>query len=158
MVLIQQASLQTETDIDAIAIVTEWFQQFQYPPLSQTHWMEAQLALIEGFTNAVLHAHNQLAQQTPIELNAQLCTDCFQFSIWDYGVAYDFEATLQRLQHLTDDVNFVPQEREAHWGSILLLKLRNECNWQISYVRQPDNRNRLFVRKEFAVALKNVQP
>jgi serine/threonine-protein kinase RsbW len=149
MVLIQQANLQTETDIEAIAIVTEWFAQFQCPPLTQPLWMEAQLALVEGFTNAVLHAHRQLAPKTPIELNAQLYSEFFQLCIWDQGVAYDFEATLHRLQHLTNDVNFAPQEREAHWGSILLLKLRNESGWRISYTRQPDDRNCLLIEKEF---------
>jgi serine/threonine-protein kinase RsbW len=149
MALIQHANLQTETDIEAMTTVTEWFNQFQRPPLTQMLWMEAQLALLEGFTNAVLHAHRQLDPETPIELEAQLYTEQFQLSIWDHGAPYDFEATLRHLQQLTTDATFVPQEREAHWGSILLLKLRNQSGWHITYTRQPDQRNCLLIEKVF---------
>lgn len=149
MALIHHASLQTETNVEAIATVTEWFNQFQRPPFPKRLWIEAQLALLEGFTNAVFHAHRRLSRQTPIDLEAELFTERFHLQIWDQGASYDLEATFQKLQQLTTDPNFIPQEREAHWGSILLLKLRDQFDWQISYTRQEDQRNCFLLEKHF---------
>lgn len=149
MTLIHHASLKTETNIEAIATVTEWFNQFQRPPFPKRLWIAAQLAMLEGFTNAVLHAHRPLSRQTPIEVEAQLFTERFQLQIWDQGASYDLEATFQKLHQLTTDSSFVPQEREAHWGSILLLKLRDQFGWHISYSREEDQRNCFFLEKYF---------
>lgn len=149
MPLIQQAQLQTETDLEALTSVTEWFQQFQSPPLTEKLWLEGQIALLEGFTNSVNHAHRHLSPETPIELDARLFTERLQIRIWDYGELYDFTTTLNQLQQLTEDPTFNPQEREAHWGSILLLKLIHEYGWVIDYHRQQDNRNCFFIEKVF---------
>lgn len=149
MPLIQQAQLQTKTDLEALTSVTEWFQWFQYPPLTEKLWLEGQIALLEGFTNAVNHAHRHLSPEMPIELDAQLFTERLQIRIWDYGEFYDFTTTLKQLQQLTADPAFNPQEREAHWGSILLLKLIHEHGWVIAYHRQQDNRNCFFIEKVF---------
>jgi serine/threonine-protein kinase RsbW len=149
MTLIKAATLETTTDLEAMTTVTEWFNQFLQSPLPHQMWMEAQVALLEGFTNVVLHAHRQLQPDTPIELKAQLFASYFQLCIWDMGNPYDFEATLAQLKLLTENPTFIPQDREAHWGSILLLRLREQAGWQITYTQQPDSRNCLQIEKAF---------
>jgi serine/threonine-protein kinase RsbW len=147
--LIEQASLIVETDLNEMTRVIQWFDQFNRPPLSYDSWLEGQLALIEGFTNAVRHAHRHLHTTTPIELDGQFSSKVFQLRIWDCGNPFDFEANLSKIDRLTSEPDFDPYIRETQWGSLILLKLRTQCGWQISYHHQPNLRNCLQLEKNF---------
>ena len=54
---IKKSRLQVETELNAVPKVLQWFEEFNNLLLPQKFYGECQLALIEGFTNAVRHAH-----------------------------------------------------------------------------------------------------
>jgi serine/threonine-protein kinase RsbW len=137
-VLTQTSSLKVNSDLDLMTAVAEWFEQFNRPPIDPRLWQEGQIALIEGFTNAVRHAHQHLSPTTPVEIAAELSAQALQISIWDRGVPYDIELAFEQISQLINNPDFDPLEREAQWGSIMLLKLRDEYGWQIGYQRQQD--------------------
>jgi serine/threonine-protein kinase RsbW len=136
--LIQTSSLTVNSDLDLMTAVAEWFEQFNHSPIDPRLWQEGQIALIEGFTNAVRHAHQHLSTTTPVEITAELSAQALQISIWDRGAAYDIEFAFEQISQLINNPDFDPLEREAQWGSIMLLKLRDEYGWQIAYQRQQD--------------------
>jgi serine/threonine-protein kinase RsbW len=142
----QASCLKVKSDLDLMTTVAEWFEQFNHPPITPRLWQEGQIALIEGFTNAVRHAHQHLSPNTPVEIAAEISSEALQISIWDRGEAYDIEIAFEQLSLLISHSDFDPLEREAQWGSIMLLKLRNEYGWQILYQRQ-QNKNCLRIAK-----------
>lgn len=91
----QTISLQVNTDVSALTKVLEWFEQLKDLSLPQEAWWACQLALAEGFTNAVRHAHKNLPVETPIQLEVTVFAGCLEFRIWDCGQAFDLNAKLR---------------------------------------------------------------
>ena len=147
-VLIHNSSLQVTSDLDAMATVLDWFDQFNCSFLPDQLWIEAQTALIEGFTNVVRHAHRHLSPQTCIDLEIKISQEYFQIRIWDQGAPFNLEAALEDLSQETSDRAFNPLNRENHWGCIFLLKLRTDHNWIINYTREPQYRNCSLLKKK----------
>lgn len=137
--LIKQSHLQVATDLKAVGDVLQWFEQFVSPPWSEKFWWECKVALTEGFTNAVRHAHRHLPQSTPIDLELKAFVDRLEIRIWDRGEPFDWLAKLQFL--LQEDCD--PLEKEAGRGLIFMYQLTDE----LSYQRLPDQRNCLFMLK-----------
>jgi serine/threonine-protein kinase RsbW len=145
--LIHHTTLKVASDWDEMATVIQWFDQFNCTALPNLIWVEGQTALIEGFTNAVRHAHRNLIPPPPVELAATISAKCFQICIWDQGDVFDLEAALENLTQKTGDRNFNPLDHEAHWGCIFLLKLRQDYAWSVAYIREQGERNCLLLRK-----------
>jgi serine/threonine-protein kinase RsbW len=146
--LIRHAHLQVKTDLNEIAQVLQWFEQFKQPPLPDRFWLQGQIALIEGFTNAVRHAHQNLPQQTPIDLSVNVFAHRLEISIWDEGAAFDLQALLNQVEQRFSD----PLKHEAHWGGVLMRKLKDQHGWKIHYYcpgDQAGDRNCLLMQKEF---------
>jgi serine/threonine-protein kinase RsbW len=51
--------------------------------------------VVEGFTNAVRHAHKNLPIETPIELEITVFNERVEIKIWDGGKPFDFKAKLK---------------------------------------------------------------
>ncbi len=85
-----------------LAQVLAWFDQFYQPMVPQSIWLECRLALAEGFTNAVRHAHYGKPSATPIEIELILRPDAIELNIWDYGTGFDLETWLKQLPESTD--------------------------------------------------------
>jgi serine/threonine-protein kinase RsbW len=147
---IHHSDLQVASDLDEMATVVEWFEQFNCKHLPYEMWIEGQTALLEGFTNVVRHAHSHLSPQTPVDLAAKLDSEYFQISIWDRGDIFNLEAVLEQLNQQTSDRHFNPLDREAHWGCIFLLKLRRDYSWIVSYTREAGDKNCLILKKSIA--------
>ncbi|AUT01470.1 serine/threonine protein kinase [Nostoc sp. CENA543] len=146
-VLIHDSILQLASDLDAISTIVEWFEQFNHTPVTHQLWLEAQTAVIEGFTNAVRHAHCYLNPETPVDINVQISEELFHVCIWDQGDIFDFELALENFHREVSDRAFNPLVHESHWGCIFLLKLRKEYGWTISYTRESGDRNCLSLKK-----------
>lgn len=133
-----QYHLQVQTDLTALTTVLEWFEEILLTIVPHHLWWEYQLILAEGFTNTVRHAHKHLPLTTPIDLELKVFTNSLEILIWDYGQPFNLEEKLQFiLQHpsgLSD---------EGGRGLSLMKKLSNE----LSYIRTPDDRNCLVMRK-----------
>ena len=138
---LQESRLHVETDLNALTEVLQWFEAFTSPLLPQPLQSQCQLAFVEGFTNAVRHAHHYLPQTTPIELELKLFAHCLEMRIWDKGQPFDFHAQLREaLDHQKNDD---PLSREGGRGLIFMHQLTDE----LSYLREPDERNCLLLRK-----------
>ena len=99
--MLQQEHLTVKTDINRLSDVLDWFDRFCHQNLSRLSWLANEsaslnlaidmlkLALDEGFTNVVRHAHKELPPETPINLELTLWDDRLEIRIWDRGG--DFE-------------------------------------------------------------------
>ncbi len=105
--------------------------------------MQAQLALVEGFTNAVRHAHGHLVAPPQVHLSLQRSSQAFCIEIIDHGEPFDFTAALARVEAETTASGHDPLAREAHWGLVMFLKLQKDYGWTISHYRRDDGTNGL---------------
>ncbi len=94
---VQQISLQVNTDINALTIVLDWFEQLKDLSIPNEVWCQFQLALAEGFTNAVRHAHNNLPVETPVQLEITVFDGRLELKVWDCGPRFDFDAKLKEI-------------------------------------------------------------
>ncbi len=136
---LRQSSLQVETDLHAVTQVLQWFEEFTVPILPQPLQSHCQLAFVEGFTNAVRHAHHHLPSTTPIELELRVFPDCLEMRIWDHGEPFDLQAKLEALCQEELD----PLDKVGGRGLIFMHQLTDE----LAYLRESDNRNCLLMRK-----------
>ena len=143
------AHLDVTSDLTALPKVVDWFAQFQVTSVPRAIWLQGNMALIEGFTNAVRHAHRSLSSSTPIVMQAVLLEDCLQFEIWDQGDPYNFDEAITQLQQTIEDPTFDPLLREKHWGSVIFLNLIRQHHWSIGYFRVGDSRNCLRAKVNF---------
>lgn len=137
--LLQESRLQVQTDLNAVPEVLQWFEQFTGPVLPTQFCWKCQLALVEGFTNAVRHAHKHLPPTTPIELELQLFPQYLEMRVWDQGEPFDWQAKLDAL--CQEDIP--SNEREGGRGLMFMKQLTDE----LSYIRLTDERNCLLMRK-----------
>ncbi|MBW4520956.1 MAG: ATP-binding protein [Scytolyngbya sp. HA4215-MV1] len=145
MSVIRKASLQVNTDLNALVQVLTWFDQFHHPPLSEQVWLQCQLILAEGFTNAVRHAHRNLPPDTIIEIESALFFQYLEIKIWDYGQPFDLAAFVNSLPPEID------QNAEGGRGLHLMRKMADE----LSYIRTGHDRNCLLLVKRYKMAEKS---
>ena len=131
--------LVVQSDLAFLTQVQEWFEQFCCRHSNGLFWLKGQrypltLALAEGFTNAVRHAHHELPKETTIEIELMLWDDRIEIRIWDQGQPFDPNAIEE------------PQPgtlREGGYGWFLLRRLAD----RVVYERDPDGRNCLLIVK-----------
>lgn len=85
-----QCRLTVESDLSVLTSLQDWLDEFcdRQPALS--HWSDdrrycLKLALAEGFSNAVRHAHRHRSRHTPIDLEIRLDDGHLRIYIWDFG-------------------------------------------------------------------------
>jgi serine/threonine-protein kinase RsbW len=145
--MLQQDYLTVRTDLTVLNQVQEWFKLFCLRNRSKSRWLENQLyplnlALAEGFTNAVRHAHQKLPSETTIDIELSLWDDRIEIRIWDHGQPFD--------PNLLEE----PKPgtlRKGGYGWFLLRRLAD----QVLYERSLDGRNCLLIVKYKVL---NVQP
>ncbi len=137
MKLSQKSSIQVSTDLNALPRVLSWFDQFQDPVLPHSVWLPCQLALAEGFTNAVRHAHEGKPPETPVEIEIRIYDDIFEIRIWDHGPGFNFDDYIEQAS--------LKLNQEAAGGRGLGLMKRIADT--IEYTRVPDQRNCLLISK-----------
>ena len=92
---IQKFSLQLNTDIKAVAQVLSWLKQLDTLRIPEAVLHQCKLVVVEGFTNAVRHAHKNLPRETPIELEITVFNERLEIKVWDRGKPFDFQAKLK---------------------------------------------------------------
>jgi len=143
----QKYSLTVRTDIYALAEVQEWFQQFtEIPPeIPPKIWLQCNLALTEGFTNVICHAHELLPEDTPVEIEVTLFPHTLEMRIWDYGEPFDL---LGKLETISKQKNEVVEIENIPTGGRGLM-ITDAIADYLSYDRTPDGRNCLLIRKNY---------
>ncbi len=138
--LLKRALLKVTTDINALVDVLSWFDQFQIPPIPYDVWLQCQLALAEGFTNAVRHAHYNKPPETPVDLEIQIHSGRLEIRIWDSGPGFDLDHYFDHRPVKADTT------AEGGRGLGLIRQIADD----LSYTRTNDQRNCLFIGKNFA--------
>jgi serine/threonine-protein kinase RsbW len=136
--LLKQNQIQVESHLSALVQVLEWFDLFKPATIPHTVWLMCQLALAEGFTNAVRHAHRSKPKQTLIEIEVLVLSESLEFRIWDYGSAIDLNNLLESL----------PPSTQSHTSG-RGLKLMKRIADVLTYTRTTDQRNCLLFIKNY---------
>ncbi|MEB3209848.1 MAG: anti-sigma regulatory factor [Leptolyngbyaceae bacterium] len=137
--LSQRASLQVSTDLNALIDVLSWFDQFQNSLLPYDVWLQCQLAVAEGFTNAVRHAHRDKPVETPVDLEVEIRDDILDIRIWDRGPGFDLDS------HLKNHALPVDESAEGGRGLTLIHRIADT----LSYTCVDGERNCLHISKRF---------
>ncbi len=137
--IVQQDHLTVKSELSLLNQVQEWFEQFCLQHLSQLGWSKTQLdrlnlALAEGFTNAVRHAHHALPPETTIEINIYLWIDRLEIRIWDHGKPFNPDAIAE------------PEPGTLQVGGYGWFLLRRLAD-RVVYERGADDRNCLLIVK-----------
>ncbi|XFA73949.1 ATP-binding protein [Thermosynechococcaceae cyanobacterium Okahandja] len=90
-------SLTLGSDLNQLEVLLEWFNRYRPPLLPLEEWLKLELALAEGFTNAVRHAHRDRPKETPIRVELSLAETMIELKIWDQGPGFDLLSHLRRL-------------------------------------------------------------
>jgi len=140
LTILQQSTYKTQTDPQALKGVLSWFDGFHELPIPQEDWLQCQLALIEGFTNAVRHAHQGLPAETPIIITVIIAHNYLDLRIWDQGPGFDFQAMLDHKLKTTN------ADSEGGRGLRIMYRVADI----VEYERTADQRNCLHIRKSFS--------
>jgi len=137
--IVQQDHMTVKSELKLLNQVQQWFEQFCLKHLSQLGWSESQLyrlnlALAEGFTNAVRHAHHALPPETAIDIGVSLWLDRLEIRIWDYGNPFDPDAIAEPKPGTL---------QVGGYGWFLLRRLADK----VIYERDTNNRNCLLIVK-----------
>jgi len=97
---IKKISLQVKTELTALTEVLKWYDRLGYLPIPKLAWWKCQLALAEGFTNAVRHAHRGMPVETPIQLEIKVFKGLLEIRIWDCGLPFDLEAKVREIREI----------------------------------------------------------
>lgn len=136
----KQYHLQVKTELEALKEVLQWFEGLVFPLVPQKMGWQCEVALVEAFTNAVRHAHQNLPQTTPIDLEVKLCPSFLEMRIWDRGQPFDIQAKLR-----TSEREASSMEKEGGRGLQFIKKLTDE----LQYLNLPDEGNCLVMRKNY---------
>ncbi|ACK65888.1 putative anti-sigma regulatory factor, serine/threonine protein kinase [Rippkaea orientalis PCC 8801] len=128
-----------KTDLKALDQVLSRFEQLNQPWIPRRDWLQCQLALAEGFTNAVRHAHKNLPFETPIEIDLKLNQHSLEIRIIDCGPPFDLDGFLQSAKNQED------QMADHGRGLPILQKIAAH----LSYSRLDDHHNCLLIIKNF---------
>ncbi|MBD2570414.1 MULTISPECIES: ATP-binding protein [Nostocaceae] len=136
---VQQDHLTVKSDLKLLNHVQQWFEKFSLQYLSEFGWSESQLyrlnlALAEGFTNAVRHAHRALPPETDIEIQLSLWNDRLEIRIWDHGKPFNPDAIVE------------PEPGTLQVGGYGWFLLRRLAD-HVVYERAADSRNCLLIVK-----------
>jgi serine/threonine-protein kinase RsbW len=137
--------LKAATHLDALTMVLKWFDQLKDACESESIWLQCKIALAEGFTNAVRHAHKDYPPETPIELETSLIRlqtrRGLEIRIWDQGSPFNLWKYLEKISDPSDKIA-VP--KEGGYG----LKLMQEIADYLNSIRTA-HRNCLVIVKYF---------
>jgi serine/threonine-protein kinase RsbW len=139
----QTYKLRVSTDISQLNQIHTWFSQFKRIP--HKIWMQCNLVLTEGFTNAICHAHDLLPEDTPIDIEVTLLEGSLELRIWDFGKPFDLKAELEQLSQRKFnplDIDSIPTGGRG-------LAIANAVSDYFSYDRTTDGRNCFLIRKNY---------
>ena len=129
-------SFQVPSNLIYLEDVLSQFERVKSDWIPPKIWLQCQLALAEGFTNAVRHAHCHKSEDTPVEIEIELNKEEIIIKIWDYGKHFKLE---------TKSVSQAQSQDLATGGRGI--KIMQQIADEIRYDHLPDNRNCLIIIK-----------
>lgn len=134
----QRKTFQSAGNQDTLKQVLAWFEGFK-TTLPYDVWLQCQLALVEGVTNAIRHAHRGLPPETPVEVEVTLESDSINIRIWDCGPGFNL---IDALKHKIATTN---HDSAGGRG----LRIIDQVADRVSYEALPDQRNCLHIYKRY---------
>ena len=127
--MLERAHLTVSSRLEELSAVQRWFRLLVSRLAVKSPWIDEQfdqlnLALAEGFTNAVRHAHAGLPGSTPIDIELLLRTDQIEIRIFDRGDPFDPDSLSEPKPGSL---------REGGYGWFLLRRLAD----RVTYDRAP---------------------
>ncbi len=132
MAILDQYQFHVASDLTQLDQVLEQCNKInRHDRIPRHDWMQCQMAIAEGFTNAVRHAHGEELKDCPVNIDLTLQEDCLDIRIWDHG-KNNFNLD-NHLQHLDMKVNeFATGGR----GFIILKKIASKLAYKHDEQRQ----------------------
>ncbi len=142
----EKAHLTVDSHLEELAVVQQWFRSLVARFSVEAPWIDSQfdklnLALAEGFTNAVRHAHADLPGTTPIDIELVLQADKIEIFIFDQGQPFDPNSIREPkpgalreggygwflLRRLADQVTYSPMSSQSASQSLPTNGRRRNC-------------------------------
>ncbi len=136
MELCKQISFIVDSDLNCLETVLAQYETLKSDGINHEDWLECQLALAEGFTNAVRHAHKHLPPETAIEIQITITPVYLEIKIWDYGQSFNL-ISFKKLTSNSEELSIGGR------GVEIINKVADE----LRYDRHFDNRNCLTIKK-----------
>jgi serine/threonine-protein kinase RsbW len=143
--VLKKADLQVNTGLNGLDQVLSWFSRLYEPRIPTSVWIRCQLALAEGFTNAVRHAHKGKPADLPVDIQVAVFAEFVEIKIWDWGDRFDLES---KITNISETVDLAASGGRG-------LKLMKDIADSLSYVRMADGRNCLSIAKNYSPCLKD---
>lgn len=140
MEVLRSIKIEVPSDLKALDNVLLQFNQIYQNSIPRRDWLQCRLALAEGFTNAVRHAHKNLPPEIPVRIEVRLKETAMEIKIWDYGSAFDLHQFM--IQTAQKNANWLASGR----GLPILNKISNH----LDYYRTEQQQNCLVIIKEFS--------
>jgi serine/threonine-protein kinase RsbW len=146
--ILKKVQFQVPSDLKVLDRVLLQFNQIYDQIIPYQDWLQCQLAIAEGFTNAVRHAHKDLPQNTLIEIEIILKKSALTLSsqqimeirIWDWGNSFDLSGFIEKMSR--DEQNWIRSGK----GVAILTKIADK----LEYFPTEDGRNCLLITKHFS--------
>jgi serine/threonine-protein kinase RsbW len=144
----QITQLQVPSSLDSLEQqLLPWFDQLYQSFIPKSVWLRCQLALAEGFTNAVRHAHKGLSSGLYIDLEVTILDRQIEIRIWDFGEPFDLLKKIQEILAKKKDEPTDINSLSCGGGRGLLLMY--DIADYLSYEHGEDGRNCLLIIKQF---------
>lgn len=140
MKVLRSIEIEVPSDLQALEQVLLQFNQIYQDFIPLRDWLQCRLALAEGFTNAVRHAHKNLPSNISIKIVVRLTATAMEIKIWDYGSAFDLK-------------NFIIETSTKHADWLVSgrgIPILNKISHQLEYYRTEQDQNCLVIVKKFA--------
>jgi len=123
--MLERDRLTVSSYLEELASVQQWFRALISRLAEKNPWIDDQfdqlnLALAEGFTNAVRHAHADLPSDTPIEIELVLQPERIEICIFDQGAPFDPDSLREPKPGAL---------REGGYGWFLLRRLADQVTY-----------------------------
>ena len=138
-----QSSFQVKSNLRELEQVLNRFAQMRQPDIPEKDWLQCKLALAEGFTNAVRHAHRGLPEEMILRIDISITQQAIEICIWDSGSPFDLERFSMTHNHRR------PTLSSGGQGLLILRRTSTE----LSYTRH-NNLNCLRIVKKFSIITK----
>jgi serine/threonine-protein kinase RsbW len=137
--VLRSIEIKVPSDLQALEQVLLQFNQIYQDFIPLRDWLQCRLALAEGFTNAVRHAHKNLPSHISIRIVVRLKATAMEIKIWDYGSAFD-------LKHFIEETS----TRHKNWlVSGRGIPILNKISHRLEYYRTEQDQNCLVIVKKF---------
>jgi len=138
--VIHNIKIEAPSDLQSLDKVLLKFNSIYQDFIPSRTWLQCRLALAEGFTNAVRHAHRDLPSDTSIIIEVRLDNTGIEIRIWDHGSAFDLKNFI--LKTAKKNHSWLSSGR----GIPILRKISD----RLDYYRIEDKQNCLLIVKYFS--------